>query len=70
MVYIQINVSYGVQHELQCLLEGRSDEDLLNVFEDYDKLLRIYHDSIIEVWDVCESVYGFQFRCYFKKHAK
>ena len=58
-----------MQRELQCLLEGRTYDELLDTFKCYEKLKRIFHDSIIEVWDVCESIYGFQFKCYFKKHA-
>ena len=41
----------------------------MDQFDSYDKILRVFHDSIQEVWDVCESVYGFQFKVYFKKHA-
>eukprot|EP01084_Bolivina_argentea_P175629 304106_1 len=60
----QINTSYGVQVNLQRLLEDEDEERLLSKFEDYDDLLNVFHDALVQICDVCDCVYDFQFKSY------
>eukprot|EP01083_Nonionella_stella_P039890 108504_1 len=60
----QINTSYEVQHNLQMLLEDEDEERLLSKFEDYDDLLNVFHDALVQICDVCDCVYDFQFKSY------
>eukprot|EP01083_Nonionella_stella_P112141 329498_1 len=54
-----INTSYAVQCNLQTLLESKEGQTLLDAFESYEDLLKVFHDAIVEIWDVCECVYDF-----------
>ena len=44
--FCQINVSYGIQYQLQCLLENKNDEEIMEQFDSYDKILRVFHDVV------------------------
>merc|ERR1712130_439235 len=66
----EINISFEVQAALKALVEENDDEQLLEILDDYRKLLNVFHEAILEVYIVCQSVYGFDFKCYINKHTE
>merc|ERR1719242_2249013 len=65
----EINVSYQVHAALQALFE-QSDEAILNQLKTYDDFLSVFHWAIREAWNMCVSVYGFQFKSYVRKNRR
>jgi len=63
----EINVSYPVHNALVVLFD-KSDDQILEELSTYDELMRVYHWAIKEAWNMCVSVYGFQFKSYVRKH--
>eukprot|EP01083_Nonionella_stella_P008230 23692_1 len=65
----EINVGYGIAGELRMLFEGTPDGELLQQFACYEDLLLVYHDAILEVMSLCETIYGFQFKSYLRENV-
>eukprot|EP01083_Nonionella_stella_P202663 740215_1 len=65
----EINVGYGIRNELRRLFEETPDDELLEKFACYDDLLLVYHDAIVEVMSLCETIYGFQFKSYLRENV-
>jgi len=65
----EVNVSYGCKANLQRLFENQSDDQILAQLEGYQDMLNVFHFAIVECYNLCCSVYGFQFRHYVRKHS-
>eukprot|EP01084_Bolivina_argentea_P233666 393495_1 len=65
----EINIAYEVRNTLCGLFGNKTDDEVLKQFDNYDDLLPVYHEAIVECWNLCITIYGFQFKQYLRKHV-
>eukprot|EP01084_Bolivina_argentea_P169261 293441_1 len=64
----EINVSYETQVNIRYLFQYKTEDEIMNQFKNYNDLKMVFHYAIIQCWEMCLSVYGFQFKTYIKRN--
>eukprot|EP01083_Nonionella_stella_P291055 990452_1 len=64
----EINIAFGIHNRLCALFEDQTDAVRLEHLTNYDDLLMVYHDAILQCWNLCVSIYGFQFKSYLREN--
>eukprot|EP01083_Nonionella_stella_P278048 945415_1 len=65
----EINVGYQIKDKLDALFEGKAEDEIVQQFRTYDDMLTAFDDAIGECWDMCETIYHFQFKSYLKRNV-
>lgn len=61
---LQLNIPGSVRREIEYLLKDEGNKDK---FQSYDDFLNLFHDAMVEAWQLMENIYSFGFKIYITK---